>query len=44
MSQREAGGGTGVERGAKGAKERQQLGDGGEGVLSEEGELQGICG
>ena len=29
---------------AQGAEERQQLGDGGEEVLSEEGELQMLCG
>lgn len=29
---------------AKGTEERQQLGDGGQGALSEEGELQMLCG
>lgn len=29
---------------AEGAEERQQLGDGGQGALSEEGELQMLCG
>lgn len=37
-------GGRALEGTAKGAKERQQLGDGGQGVLSEEGELQMVCG
>lgn len=38
------GGGRGLERTAKCAQERQQLGDGGQRALSEEGELQMLCG
>lgn len=36
--------GRGLEGTAKGAKERQQLGDGGQRPLSEEGELQMLRG
>lgn len=32
-----------LERAAKGAKEWQQLSDGGQGALSKEGELQMLC-
>lgn len=37
-------GGRALERTAKGAKERQQLGDRVQGALSEKGELQMLCG
>ena len=36
--------GRNLEGTAKGAKKRQQLGDGAQGALSEEGELQTLCG
>lgn len=44
VGSRLAGGGRGLEGAAKGVKERQQLGDGGQGALSEEGKLQVIRG
>lgn len=37
-------GGVGLEGTAKRMKERQQLGNGGQGALSEEGEFQRLCG
>ena len=36
--------GRALEGAAKGAKERQQLGDGGQRALGEEGKLQTLCG
>lgn len=36
--------GLALEGTAKGTKERLQLGDGGQGALGEEGELQTLCG
>lgn len=37
-------GGVALEGAAKGTEERQKLGNGGQGALSEEGELQAVCG